>query len=239
MGNSYFSFKRFTVHQSRSAMKVGTDGVLLGAWWQPSPGIRTVLDIGCGTGLIALMAAQRCPEARIDAIDIDAPSCEDAQFNFNESPWAERLHLHNLPLQQYVRGCPLRYDHILSNPPYFNNSLLSPDPSRTRARHSDSLPYGDLAEGCSLLLAPGGALSVILPTEEGRIFAETARRTGLYPVRSTQVRTRPGTPPKRILLEFRREKGPVQESLLVMEEPENGHYTEAYKALTRDFYLRF
>ena len=139
MANDYFAFKRFTVRQPRSAMRVGTDGVLLGAWCDPAPADGRMLDVGTGTGVIALILAQRNPSARIDAVEIDEGGCLDAEGNFAASPWAGRLTLYRRPFADFAAGCPVRYDRIVSNPPYFVASLQSPDPARTAARHAESL----------------------------------------------------------------------------------------------------
>ncbi|MFQ8827272.1 MAG: tRNA1(Val) (adenine(37)-N6)-methyltransferase [Alistipes sp.] len=188
MANDYFAFKRFTVRQPRSAMRVGTDGVLLGAWCDPAPADGRMLDVGTGTGVIALILAQRNPSARIDAVEIDEGGCLDAEGNFAASPWAGRLTLYRRPFADFAAGCPVRYDRIVSNPPYFVASLQSPDPARTAARHAESLSYADLAAGAARLLVPSGRLSVILPVETACDFAALALSEGLYRVRTLAVR---------------------------------------------------
>ena len=220
-------------------MKVGTDGVLLGAWCGLGPETRRILDAGSGTGLIALMAAQRCPQASVDAVEINGDACTDALRNFGDSPWRGRISLYNIPLQEYAAQCELRYDHILSNPPYFVRSLRSPDPSRTTARHTEALPYRDLVGCTDKLLAPDGKLSVILPPEEGRRFILLAAARNLYCSRRTEVYSKPGTAPKRILLEFGRQAGETQTGSLTLETGEPNVYTEEYQRLTQDFYLKF
>ena len=184
MANDYFAFKRFTVRQPRSAMRVGTDGVLLGAWCDSAPAGGRMLDVGTGTGVIALILAQRNPSARIDAVEIDEGSCLDAEGNFAASPWADRLTLYRRPFADFAAGCTVRYDRIVSNPPYFVASLKSPDPARTAARHAESLSYADLAAGAARLLVPSGRLSVILPAETACDFAASALNEGLYQVRA-------------------------------------------------------
>ena len=156
MANDYFSFKRFTVWQRRAAMRVGTDGVLLGAWFDPGGDGARMLDVGTGTGVIALMAAQRNPSARIDAVEIDAGSCADAAENFAGSPWAERLALFGESFVSFCGHATRKYDRIVSNPPYFVGSLKCPDPGRTRARHTDSLPHPELLAGAAGLLTEKG-----------------------------------------------------------------------------------
>ena len=238
MANDYFSFKRFTVRQPRSAMKVGTDGVVLGAWFDVGgPDVR-ILDVGTGTGLIALMAAQRNSAARIDAVEIDAPSCLDAEENFEASPWGGRLRLFGEPFAAFCRrDTEGGYDRIVSNPPYFVRSLRSPDEARTAARHADSLPFGELLEGVRGLLASEGALSVILPCDAAQEFTLAALCVGLYRSRTLYVRSVPGTEPKRVCMEFRfGERTETVASLTLLNEDRTAG--EEYRALAGDFYLR-
>ena len=213
MSNSYFSFKQFTVHQERCAMKVGTDGTLLGAW---ARGGAHILDIGTGTGLIALMMAQRFPEASVDAIDIDADACEQARQNVAASPFAARIQVHESSLQNYKLYCPSEdsslsspltplssyYDSIVSNPPYFEQSLKAPDAQRSMARHTDS---------SSLEME--------------------AVMVGLYPSRVCAVKTTPRKPARRYLLAFRKHPGEIETSELIMN-------SDAYHDLVKDFYLK-
>lgn len=207
MANDYFSFKRFTVWQRRAAMRVGTDGVLLGAWFDPGGDGARMLDVGTGTGVIALMAAQRNPSARIDAVEIDAGSCADAAENFAGSPWAERLALFGESFVSFCGHATRKYDRIVSNPPYFVGSLKCPDPGRTRARHTDSLPHPELLAGAAGLLTEKGCLSVVLPADGADAFTGQAARYGLFPARTLAVCPVPGTVPKRMLIEFRTFRG--------------------------------
>ena len=162
-------------------MKVGTDGVLLGAWCGRERELERQsrsgdcpserwLDVGTGTGVIALMLAQRFPQAEVDALEPDRAACEDARYNFAESPWGARLHLLPMRLQEYVTRATVRYDHIVSNPPYFVEALPSPDAARTQARHAGTLPYDALLDGAAVLLKETGTFSLILPPEESRRF---------------------------------------------------------------------
>ena len=233
-----FTFKRFSVSQMRSAMKVGTDGVLLGAWAHFTPEHRRILDVGTGTGLIALMAAQRTEEwdADVVAVEIDALSAEDARENFSRSEWAERLSLVECAVQEF---CPEeRFDHIISNPPYFVDSLLSPDASRTAARHTTSLTFEELARSAARLLNPKGALSLVLPYDAVGDITLAAARAGLFLVRREDVRSKPTSAPLRSLLEFGFEPRPTLRTALTIH-ISGGDYSEEYRTLTKDFYLKF
>ena len=234
MPNPFFSFKQFTVYHDRCAMKVGTDGVLLGAWTDLSSS-RRILDIGTGTGLIALMAAQRCPEAEITAIDIDAEAVEQARENIASSPWKNRVGVWLQDVCTYTSDT--GFDTIVSNPPYFIDSLKCPDSQRTTARHTDTLDAYRLLEKAAELLTPDGRFSLILPADQTDKLLRIARAQGLYPSRLTQVITRPGLPPKRSLVEFQKTYREVRENELVIE-LDRHVYSEDYITLTREFYLK-
>lgn len=228
-----FRFKQFNVSNVRSAQKVGTDGVLLGAWVSLSGSDRRVLDVGTGTGVIALMMAQRAPEAVIAAIDIDFDSVEEATANFIASPWPERLLAMEAPFQQMTG----RFDLIVSNPPFFIDSLKAPDSRRSAARHTDTLTHRDLLDNAARLLSDTGRLAVIYPATEAEMFAGEALSSGLFPSRICKVSTKDGNPPKRFLMELSREKKePLIEKLSIMRD---GDYSAEYKAVTSDFYLKF
>lgn len=234
MPNPYFAFKQFTVRHDRCAMKVGTDGVLLGAWTDLSHS-RRILDIGTGTGLIALMLAQRCMDARITAIDLDSAAVEQAQENIQASPWKDRIEA----LQQDI--CTYHpngtFDTIVSNPPYFIDSLKCPDGQRSTARHTDTLDADRLIGKVSELLTSDGRFSIILPAEQTEDLIRVAGEKGLHPSRQTWVITRPGLSPKRILMEFRKTPATLQPDELVIE-LERHVYSEEYIALTKEFYLK-
>ena len=234
MPNPYFAFKQFTVRHDRCAMKVGTDGVLLGAWTDLSHS-RRILDIGTGTGLIALMLAQRCMDARITAIDLDSAAVEQAQENIQASPWKDRIEA----LQQDI--CTYHpngtFDTIVSNPPYFIDSLKCPDGQRSTARHTDTLDADRLIGKVSELLTSDGRFSIILPAEQTEDLIRVAGEKGLHPSRQTWVITRPGLSPKRILMEFRKIPVTLQPDELVIE-LERHVYSEEYIALTQEFYLK-
>lgn len=231
-----FRFKQFAVRQDRCPMKVGTDGVLLGGWAEVRPGDRRMLDVGTGTGLIALMLAQRSA-ARITAVDVDAECATQAAENFAASPWADRLDAVAVAVQRYD---PVeRFDLIVSNPPYYVDSLLSPDEGRNTARHAAGLPFGELAAAVVRLLAPGGRFALVLPPVEMQRFRSAALGR-LYPVRWTEVYSTPRRGVRRILAEFCTTPVPPPEpSRLVIELGGSDSYTEDYRRLTGDFYLKF
>lgn len=218
-------------------MKVGTDGVLLGAWVGVRPSDRRMLDIGTGTGLIALMLAQRAPEASVTGVDID--DVAQARENADASPWAGRVFFERCPVQEF--RAPEPFDLIVSNPPFFVDSLTCPDEGRTAARHAVHLPFDELRDAVLRLMAPAGRFAVVLPTAEAeRFLAVCAGRLAL--TRRTDVRTTPRHPAKRALLEFSRAgaaDASPEISELTVGTGEHECYTPEYRALTRDFYLKF
>lgn len=233
MANSYFRFKQFTIQQDCTAMKVGTDGVLLGAWSNVKND-STILDIGTGTGLIALMAAQRTIGAKIDAIEIDESACMQANENVKQSPWKERIAVIQCAVQDFH---PDRlYDTILCNPPFFINSTKTPDSSRTIARHCDTLSHSALLKSAIRLLTANGSLQVILPTEEAIAFMQEAEKSNLYTSRLTRVLPNPNKPTKRYLLEFSRILSNLIEDEIIIEW-EHHKYCDRYIHLTKEFYL--
>ncbi|MFM7195106.1 MAG: tRNA1(Val) (adenine(37)-N6)-methyltransferase [Bacteroidota bacterium] len=229
-----FRFKGFDVMQQEGVHKVGTDGVLLGAWFLPHDE-HHILDIGTGTGVIALMAAQRTG-ALVTAIDSDAESAAVAGKNFMRSPWSNRLSATPLRLQDL--GGENLFSHILSNPPFFMDSLLPDDPARLRQRHAEELTFVELASAVVRMLAPGGRFSVILPCREGEHFASLASEEGLTLSRLCMVHPRDGKPAHRLLMEFGREGTALQTEVLHIL-GKDGTYTPEYRSLTRDFYLGF
>jgi tRNA1Val (adenine37-N6)-methyltransferase len=232
MSNPYFRFKQFTVRHDLCAMKVGTDGVLLGAW-AGVENAEKILDIGTGSGLIALMLAQRS-KAFIDAIDVDENACEQAKINFENSPFYDRLTILKIPFQDF--SSPYKYDLLVSNPPYFAHSLKSPDNGRNFARHNDSLTLADLFKKSVSLLNPQGKLSVILPFETLEKVNILATENQLFLCRKTSVVSVSNQPPKRILLEYSLQNTDLQEHELHIEKSPKV-YSEEYIALTKDFYL--
>ncbi len=237
MPNDYFKFKQFTIYQDRCAMKVGTDGVLLGAWVNCKES-KNVLDIGTGTGLIALMVAQRS-SAKIDAIEIDKEASKQAKENVDKSTWTERIDILNQSFQEFSEASNKKYDLIVTNPPYFQNSLFAPDQKRTDARHNSNLQLEELLVGSKKLLNQDGVLSVILPYLEGNMFILKASEMDLFCVRQTKVLPKPNKEPKRLLLEFMQIKKPLVEQEMIIELNKRHEYSEAYKNLTKDFYLSF
>lgn len=256
-----FRFKKFSVKNERSAMKVNTDGVLLGASMTLRASDRHLLDVGTGTGTIALMAAQRLAEmqcsgngtdafagqTRIVAIDIDKDSSDEAGRNFTESPWKESLICLSVPLQDLgeiqdygrtIDGCadlPRMFDLIFSNPPYFESSLKAPDDRRRTARHADSLSYRDIFQYAETHLYPEGRVSLILPAGNEIMAVRHAASYGLYPFRILRIRTVPRKAPSRVVLEFSRSRRDVEEEILTLQN--EGTYTEEYKSLAKDFLL--
>ena len=254
-----FQFKRFNVVNERSAMKVNTDGVLLGAAMTIRPDDRRLLDIGTGTGTIALMAAQRAlgipgqagddkpvtgddkpvtgGNVMIDAIDIDEPSATEAAENFKASPWSDHLHIHNLSLQEFAETGSEKYDLIFSNPPYFEDSLTAPDERKSTARHtSDGLSYRDIFEFAAERLTGSGRVALVLPADQEAPLCRYARMCGLHLFRILRIRTVERKAPIRIIAEFSRERcqTPSDGILTIMNK---GKYTQEYLSLTHDFYL--
>lgn len=232
-----FRFKQFSIRNDDSAMKVGTDGVLLGAWASLEGNPESILDIGAGTGLIALMLAQRSLAENIDAVEIDAPAFEQCVENFEASPWSDRLFCYHCGLEEFAREVDEPYDLILSNPPFYSEDVSSGNPARDTARQQAFLPFEALLGGVSKLLAPHGRFCLILPFKEEGPFISLARQYGLFPGRITRVRGTARAPLKRSLLEFSFREVPPGEDLLTLEE-RRGQYTQAYRELTRDFYLK-
>ena len=237
MSSQEFVFKQFKISQDKCAMKVGTDAVLLGAWVNTSH-VKTILDIGTGTGIIALMLAQKS-FARIDAIDIDKNACEQASENIRFCKWYERIQVHHTSLQQYIIDCNDKYDLIVSNPPYFVDSSKASEESRTNARHTDQLPFQDLLNGVLHLLNPTGKFYVILPTKESQLFREMAEEQKLFLTKLTRIITRTDKPEKRLLMKFEFTKKTVSENFIIIEKDERHTYTDEYKELTKDYYLGF
>lgn len=237
MGGGGFTFKQFHIDHSRCAMKVGTDGVLIGAWCRlPSSG--RILDIGTGTGLIAVMAAQRASGCMVTGIDIDAECVAQARDNAASSPWGGRIGIEQCALQEFFPTH--RFDAIVSNPPYFEESLLPPDARRTAARHTRSLTYAELVDGVVRLLDAEGCFSLILPAAESERFLSAAHGV-LFLTRRCDVRTTPGSGVRRVMMEFAVSVPkllPHIESLSI-EDGGPMRYSGEYRALTRDFYLKF
>lgn len=262
MGNNYFRFKQFTVNQNGSAMRVNTDGVLLGAWMSLEPADKYLLDVGTGTGVIALMAAQRLGNSLsankfvIHAIDKDSRSYADAEKNFKESQWCENLYAENISFQNFSKINSKKIDFIFTNPPYFTDSLKSPDKEKTGARHNDTLSQADLINGVTSCLREGGRFALILPSAEAMAFIgkinfleklflrEEGKGCFLQLSRRCNVIYKAGDVPQRVMMEFVfKQKGAdcttirsIDKTLTISG---NTGYTQEYMHLTKEFYLNF
>lgn len=235
MSNPFFKFKRFTVYHDRCAMKVGTDGVLLGAWADVA-GVRSVLDVGTGTGLIALMLSQRC-DADIQAIDIDEDAVIQACENVRNSPWPEQIAVQQGDVRKFAEECGRRFDLIVSNPPYFTEKVMCPEQRRNAARHTEGLAFSELIAAVSVLLAGQGRFSVILPSAAAPDFIAEATRQGLYLHCQVWVHTKPGAEPKRVLMTFKKEEIVSAEVGHLTIELERHVYAPEFLALVKDYYL--
>lgn len=241
-----FQFKQFTIQQDRCAMKVGTDGVLLGAWADISRHSVdterkfTILDIGAGTGIISLMLAQRAAEAgidfQIDAVEIDQEAAQQATENINDSPWTRHISVLPLSLLEFDRQTNKTYDLIVSNPPFYNATLKPQDYGRAVARHKDALPIPEIAHFASKRLAENGRLSIIYPTNYDSEVMTAIVLNGLHPVRISDILTKVGKPCKRRMAEFAAKRVPLLRDQLAIRNAD-GKYTDAYRALTSAFYL--
>jgi tRNA1Val (adenine37-N6)-methyltransferase len=239
MDSPLFRCKKFHVNQSGAAHPIGTDSILIGAWADLTD-VRKVLDIGTGTGIIALMMAQRLSDQAdysVDAVEIDANSAQCAQENFMASPWNKHLAINTLSIQEFAQSRPLsQYDLIISNPPFFNNSLLSPNLERQQARSTVTLNFEDLLKAVSTLLSPKGRFCVILPTTEGRQLYEMAACMGLYYTAITAVIGKEGKPTERLMIQLERNPYFQKKERLVIYGLD-GKHTKDYLDLTKDFYL--
>ena len=218
-------------------MKIGTDGVLLGAWTSLENNPESILDIGAGTGLIALMLAQRSLAEVIDAIEIDENAYEQCVENFEASDWSDRLFCYHAGLDEFVGEIDEQYDLIVSNPPFYSEEVTSGNKARDRARQNLSLPFNELLEGASELLSLKGCFSAIIPFKEEKTFVDLAESFGLFPKKIMRVRGNPSAEVKRSLLEFSFSKTSIFEEELTIEK-ERHQYTKAYINLTKDFYLK-
>jgi len=233
-----FTFKQFSVEQDKSAMKIGTDGVLLGAWAPINEQTYSILDVGSGTGIIALMLAQRSDADQIDAIEIDENAYEQTVENFENSPWSDRLFCYHAGLDEFMEEPEDEYDLIVSNPPFYTENYLSGDQQRDQARFTESLPFEDLVEAADLLLSENGVFAIIIPYKEEAKLIALAKDFDLFPMKITRVKGTPTTEIKRTLLAFSRnttENFPVDELIIEIGRHE---YTPEYINLTKDFYLK-
>lgn len=237
MANDYFAFKRFKVRQSCCAMKVGTDGVLLGGWASVGHA-KCALDIGTGTGLISLMLAQRNPNIQVKAIDIDRDAIWQASENVTASPFAERIDCEEISLSQYAGSTTDRFDLLVTNPPFFTDSLKSPDSQRSLARHDDSLSLEELISKGESLLTEDGCFAIVYPYTGKDKIAELAYKYKLFIRRMTAVYPTPTSSPKRILVELGRQSQNVIETELIIEKQRHV-YSDDFIDLLKDFYLKF
>lgn len=233
-----FQFKNFTVSQDRCAMKIGTDGVLLGAWCPIKNNPISILDIGAGTGILSLMLAQRSNAEQIDAIEIDENAYEQCVENFEASPWSDRLFCFHAGLDEFMDEPEDEYDIIISNPPFYTDDYKSENEQRDLARFADAMPFEDLVEGAHLLLSENGIFAVIIPFKEEENFIALAKNWDLFPFKITRVKGTPTTETKRSLLAFSRtKKTSIAIDELIIETARH-QYTDDYIALTKDFYLK-
>ena len=264
MSNDYFQFKQFTIHQRRTAMKVGTDGVLIGACAgrrlqtasHAVRPVRRILDVGCGTGVIALMMAQRFPDAHVVGVEIDAEAAAEARDNVKASPFADRVEVVNMPFQEYreryvnvwgqesreenVEACGEGYDIVVSNPPFFDNSLTNPDAQRALARHTTTLPFRTLVEGTFALLRPGGTFCVIVPAEVLKAFSAECLLTGFTLQECVAVKTVERKAARRYMLTYCKPHAtslPSPIEMTVCLQSPDGSRSAWYADVMRDFYL--
>ncbi|MCQ2251129.1 MAG: methyltransferase [Bacteroidales bacterium] len=234
---SSFTFKQFTIHQENTAMKAGTDGVLLGAWCDFSEA-DSILDIGTGTGLIALMAAQKSAEsARIYAIEIDTDAYNQAYGNVENSKFANKINIVNQDFINFAAENKTNYDYIVSNPPFFENSQKSSDNKRTLARHTDSLPFSKLISGVAKIISYKGFFSVIIPAISCLEFVRLCALSHLHLCHKTLIFTKEGAEsPRRVMLTFSKEILPLVQDRITINS-KDGKPSEEYRELTKDFYL--
>ena len=232
-----FQFKQFSVAQDRCAMKVGTDAVLLGAWSALDHMPNTILDIGSGTGILALIMAQRSTAELIDALEIDADAYEQCVYNFETSDWGDRLFCYHASLDEFVDEIEDTYDLIISNPPFYTDHFKSRNEARNKARFEDALPFEELLTSVSKLLSVTGQLNVIIPFSEEINFISLAKNVDLYPIKILRVRGQEESPVKRSLISFTFQENKIEVSELTIEITRH-HYTHDYINLTKDFYLK-
>jgi tRNA1Val (adenine37-N6)-methyltransferase len=235
---SVFQFKQFSVNQDQTAMKIGTDGVLLGAWTPIENNPKSVLDIGTGTGIIALMLAQRSNAEQIDALEIDESAYEQAVDNFENSPWGDRLFCFHAGLDEFVEEPEDEYDLIVSNPPFFSEDFRSENEQRDLARFQEAMPFEEIVEAADLLLSENGIFSVIIPFNEEDRFIELCAEAELFPIKVTRVKGAPNTKIIRSLLAFKRYELAVLTADELVIEISRHEYTPEYISLTKDFYLK-
>ena len=232
-----FRFKQFSVSQEHCAMKIGTDAVLLGAWARLDSQPNSILDIGAGTGVLALMLAQRSGAELIDAIEIDDAAYEQCVGNFEASDWGDRLFCYHASLDEFTEEIEDQYDLIISNPPFYTDTFKTENEERNKARFEDAMPFTELLKSVSKLLSPTGQFNLVIPFSEENSFIELAAKEGLYPSHILQVRGQESSPVKRSLICFTFEKQTIKTQELIIEIARH-QYTKEYTNLTKDFYLK-
>lgn len=235
---SFFQFKKFAVKQDQCAMKIGTDGVLLGAWSPIDNNPKSVLDIGTGTGIIALMLAQRSDAEQIDALEIDENAYEQAVDNFENSPWGDKLFCFHAGLDEFLEEPEDEYDLIVSNPPFYSEDYRSENEQRDLARFQEAMPFEDLIDAAALLLSENGIFSVIIPFKEEERFIDLCAEVELFPIKVTRVKGSHKTPIVRSLLAFKRYELAVLVADELVIEINRHEYTDDYIELTKAFYLK-
>lgn len=235
--SNYFQFKKFKVNQDKSAMKIGTDGVLLGAWADISHNPYSILDVGTGTGVIALQMAQRSFAEVIDAIELEDMAYEQAVENFEASDWNDRLFCYHASFQEFFEEIEDTYDHIISNPPFYTDEYKSNNEARDLARFTDTLPFEILLYGTRVLLSEAGRASFIIPFKEEDTFLTLANQLELYPRRITHVRGNETAEVKRSLIELVKFDSDIMVNELIIEHDRHV-YTKDYINLVKDFYLK-
>ena len=233
-----FKFKQFAVNQDRCAMKIGTDAVLLGAWCPIDNNPKSILDVGAGTGILALMLAQRTNADQIDALEIDEEAYEQCVENFENSPWADKLFCYHAALDEFVDDPEDEYDLIISNPPFYSEDFKTTDEQRDLARFQDAMPFEDLIEAADLLLSENGTFAVVIPYKEEERFIDLCAEYELYAVKATRVKGSHKTPIVRSLLAFKRYELSVLTADELVIEINRHEYTDDYINLTQDFYLK-
>lgn len=234
--NNYFQFKQFRIIQEQSAMKIGIDGVLLGAWTNTSK-VKTILDVGTGTGLLSIMMAQRS-NALITAIEIEKNAADEAIKNVTDSPWKDRINVQHTSFQDFVGSNTKKFDLVVSNPPYFSNALKAKNEKRNLARHNDNLTYNELLIGANNLLSDAGIISIILPHSMLGNILMLAENINLHIQKITVIKSKPSREPHRVLIQLGKVKCDVQKSTFVIYE-DNNSFTRSFRELTHQFYLKF
>lgn len=237
MSNLPFKFKEFSINQDQCAMKIGTDSVLLGAWTSLEKRPFSILDIGSGTGVLALMLAQRSLAELIDAVEIDDNTYEQCVENFEQSPWSDRLFCYHASLEEFTDEIEDKYDLIISNPPFYSEDYKSENNQRDLARFVDAMPFEHLLESVSKLLAEDGVFSVIIPFKEETSFIALASQMNLFVNKKLHLKGTPTSDIKRSLLEFSFHESDIKSNELIIETARH-QYTQDYINLTKDFYLK-